>query len=63
MAEKLGLIDSGILSSQVDVYFTEEVKELLEALWSIMTTCSSDFTNTFRDLAKVSKNLKMTEED
>ena len=28
-----------------------------------METCGSDFTNTFRDLSKISKSAEMTEED
>ena len=63
MSEKLGLIDSDIDISQIESYFTDEVKTLLEELWKLMETCGSDFTNTFRDLSKLSKNAEMTEED
>lgn len=63
MSEKLGLIDSNTEISQLDTYFTNDVQTLLEELWKLMTTCGSDFTNTFRDLSMISKDKGMTEDD
>ena len=63
MSEKLGLVDTDQDVNQVETYFTDEVKTLLEELWKLMETCGSDFTNTFRDMAKVSKAADMTEAD
>ena len=63
MCEKLGLVDTDQDVNQVETYFTDEVKTLLEELWTLMETCGSDFTNTFRDMAKVSKAADMTEAD
>ena len=63
MSEKLGLIDSDVKTSDPEAYFTEDVKILIEELYKLMAICGSDFTNTFRDLALLSKNVEMTEED
>ena len=63
MSEKLGLIDTGVDANQIKDYFTDEAKTLLEELWKLMETCGSDFTNTFRDLAKVTKSADMSEAD
>lgn len=63
MSEKLGLIDTDQDILQLDIYFTDEAKTLLENLFKVMATCGSDFTNTFRDLSKITKNVEVTEED
>ena len=61
MAEKLGIVDSGMDPNQLEDIFTEEFKSLIEELFCLMTTCGSDFTNTFRDLAKLSKSVEIIE--
>jgi len=63
MSEKLGLIDTDQDILQLDTYFTDEAKTLLESLFKVMATCGSDFTNTFRDLSKITKNVEVTDED
>ena len=47
----------------MDSYFTEEVSLLIKQLYAIMGLCGSDFTNTFRDLALVTKSIGMEDED
>ena len=63
MCQKLGLIDNDIDVDKIEEYFTTEVQEFMQELWKLMETCGSDFTNTFRDLAKLSKSLDITTED
>ena len=36
---------------------------MLRELQDVMQTCGSDFTNTFRDLAKLSKSEEISDED
>ena len=63
MAEKLGLIDEGINPAGSDTYLSEEAELLIKQLYAIMSLCGSDFTNTFRDLALVTKSIGMEDED
>ena len=63
MAEKLGLIDEGINPAASDTYLTGETELIIKQLYAIMSLCGSDFTNTFRDLALVTKSIGMEDED
>ena len=63
MAEKLGLIDENRNPAASDDYLPEGADLLIKQLYAIMSLCGSDFTNTFRDLALVTKSIGMEEED
>ena len=63
MYQKLGLVDQGVDPERIELYSSAEAEELISELWELMTVCGSDFTNTFRDLSKLSKSSSITEED
>ena len=63
MAEKLGLIDEGINPAASNMSLPEGADLLIKQLYAIMSLCGSDFTNTFRDLALVTKSIGMEDED
>ena len=67
LAEKLGLVDinqtQNMLTNLSLSPNAQAEKQLVEGFWAVMKKTGSDFTNTFRDLAGLTKDLSMTDED
>ena len=58
LAEKLGLVDDG---QDKNMLQSDTEMKLVSDFWETMEKTGSDFTNTFRDLASISKIPDMTE--
>ena len=63
MYQKLGLVDQDVDPERIELYSSAEAEDLISELWQIMADCGSDFTNTFRDLSRLSKSASITPED
>jgi uncharacterized protein YdiU (UPF0061 family) len=60
MARKLGFITSANASK---VALQDEEYECIRTIFEVMQECSSDFTNTFRTLAMISRSPMVQETD
>jgi len=60
VAQKLGLLDDGQESNMLT---NETEAGLVHAFWEVLAKTGADFTNTFRDLASVTKSAEMTSRD
>ena len=60
MAEKFGLLDDG---SESNMLTSATEVALVADFWNTMEKTGSDFTNTFRDLAGITKSPDMTSTD
>jgi uncharacterized protein YdiU (UPF0061 family) len=60
MAKKLGYISK--LNKEKDSLNDKEF-DSIRTLFEVMSKCGTDFTNTFRTLALISRNTEITETD